>query len=164
MHLQKNNQLDIARQSYWLTIKILFIEDNPADALLVKKLLGKITTEKFDLVETELIEEGLNYLKKGDFDLVLLDLSLPDSWGLNSVKEVKQIAPKIPIIVLTGIEERVNALAALREGAQDYLIKGSISADLLVKSIHYAIERQQNAEKLRRSEARYRGVVEDQTE
>lgn len=164
MLLQDNKQVSLVTQNLLPKIKVLLIEDNPADILLVKKFLKKIKTEQFELVETELIQEGISYLRNNNFDIILLDLSLPDSWGLDSLREIQQIATKIPIIVLTGIEDKVNALAALREGAQDYLIKGTISADLLAKSIHYAIERQQNAEKLRQSEARYRGVVEDQTE
>ena len=160
----QTNQVSFAVQSINKTIKVLLIEDNPADALLVKKFFSKIKTERFDLTEAEFLGEGLDYLRATNFDIILLDLSLPDGWGLDSLREIQQIAVKIPIIVLTGVQDQAHALAALREGAQDYLIKGSISADLLAKSINYAIERQQNAEKLRQSEACYRGVVEDQTE
>ena len=161
---QNNNKVSFAIQNICKTISVLLIEDNPADALLVRKFFTKIKTDQFNLVEAEFLHEGLNHLKKETFDVILLDLSLPDSWGLDALEEIQQIAPKIPIIALTGIQDKTYALSALRKGAQDYLIKGSISADLLAKSIIYAIERQQNAEKLRQSEARYRGVVEDQTE
>ena len=166
MALPNNNKVSFAIQTICQTktIKVLLIEDNPADILLVNKFFNKIKTDKFELITAEFLSEGLGYLSNSNFDVVLLDLSLPDSWGLDSLKEIQQTAAKIPIIVLTGTHDEANALAALREGAQDYLVKGSISADLLAKSVHYAIERQQNAEKLRQSEARYRGVVEDQTE
>ena len=160
----QNNKVPFAIQNIYKTIKVLLVEDSPADALLVKKFFAKIQTDRFKLVEAEFLQECLDYLRKEHFDVILLDLSLPDSWGLDSLKEIQQIAATIPIIVLTGTQDRANALAALRQGAQDYLLKGSISADLLAKSINYAIERQQNAEKLRQSEARYRGVVEDQSE
>ncbi|MDJ0635122.1 MAG: diguanylate cyclase [Xenococcaceae cyanobacterium MO_188.B29] len=166
MVLQNDNKVSLAIQTIYKpkTIKVLLIEDNPADILLVNKFFNKIKTDKFELINAEFLSEGLDYLRNSNFDVVLLDLSLPDSWGLDSLKEIQQTAAKIPIIVLTGTQDEANALAALREGAQDYLVKGSISADLLAKSVHYAIERQQNADKLRQSEARYRGVVEDQTE
>ena len=161
---QNNNQVSLAIQTISKIIKVLLIEDNPADTLLVRKFLRKITTDKFELVEAEFLREGLTYLRDDNFDVILLDLSLPDSWGLDSLAEIQQITTEIPLIVLTGMQDEANALAALREGAQDYLVKGSISADLLAKSINYSIERQQTAEKLRQSEIRYRGVVEDQTE
>ena len=164
MVLKNKNKVVFAIPTIKKKIKVLLIEDNPADALLVKKFFSRIETDRFDLVQAELLREGLDHLKNTNFDVILLDLSLPDSWGLDSLREIQQITAQIPIIVLTGMQEQDNALASLREGAQDYLIKGSISADLLSKSINYAIERQQNAEKLRQSEACYRGVVEDQTE
>ncbi len=164
MIMQKDNKVSFALQTTEQIIKVLLIEDNPADILLVKKFFNKIQTDEFELIEAEFLSEGLDRLKCNDFDVILLDLSLPDSWGLDSLREIQQITAEVPIIVLTGIQDKDHALAALREGAQDYLIKGAISADLLAKSVQYAIERQQNAEKIRQSEARYRGVVEDQTE
>ena len=162
--LHNDNKVIFAIPTINKITKVLLIEDNPADALLVKKFFSKIKTDRFNLVQAEFLREGLDHLKNTNFDVILLDLSLPDSWGLDSLKEIQKIAATIPIIVLTGTQEQDHALAALREGAQDYLIKDAISADLLAKSINYAIERQQNAEKLRQSEACYRGVVEDQTE
>ena len=146
------------------TIKVLLIEDNRADALLLKQFFVKLEKEQFELNQVRLLQEGLNYLKENDVDIILLDLSLPDSSGLESLEAIQGITVEIPIIVLTGMDDDENALAALRGGAQDYIVKNNLFRDLLLRSINYAIERKQIMEKLRQSEARYRGVVEDQTE
>ena len=146
------------------TVRILLIEDSLTDALLLKKYFENLETNKFDLIQAKLISEGLKYLQQKEFDVVLLDLSLPDSSGLDSIRQIQNLVAEIPIIVLTGMEREELALQALREGAQDYIFKGQLFGSLLLRSINYSIERKQITEKLRQSEARYRGIVEDQTE
>ncbi|MDJ0746525.1 MAG: diguanylate cyclase [Xenococcaceae cyanobacterium MO_167.B27] len=146
------------------TVRILLIEDSLTDALLLKKYFENLETNKFDLIQAKLISEGLKYLQQKEFDVVLLDLSLPDSSGLDSIRQIQNLVAEIPIIVLTGMEREELALQALREGAQDYIFKGQLFGSLLLRSINYSIERKQISEKLRQSEARYRGIVEDQTE
>ena len=146
------------------TIKILLIEDSTTDALLLIKYFEKLEAHKFDVVRAKLLSEGLDYLQQQEFDLILLDLSLPDSLGLDSIRQIQNLVAEIPIIVLTGMDREEIAIQALREGAQDYIVKGQIFGSLLLRSINHAIERQQIIEKLRQSEARYRGIVEDQTE
>ncbi|HHP7229356.1 MAG TPA: diguanylate cyclase domain-containing protein [Xenococcaceae cyanobacterium] len=146
------------------TIRILLVEDSTTDALLLLKYFEKLETNKFDVVRAKLLSEGLNYLQQEEFDLVLLDLSLPDSSGIDSIKQIQNLVTEIPIIVLTGTDREEIALQALREGAQDYIFKSQLFGSLLLRAIEHAIERQQILEQLRQSEARYRGIVEDQTE
>ena len=146
------------------TIKILLIEDSTTDALLLSKYFEKLDNNQFNLVRAKLLGEGLDYLREKEFDLILLDLSLPDSSGLESIKKIQNLTKEIPIIVLTGMNREEIAIEALREGAQDYIFKGEVFGSLLQRSINHSIERKQNSEKLRQSEARYRGIVEDQTE
>ncbi|MDJ0650184.1 MAG: diguanylate cyclase [Xenococcaceae cyanobacterium MO_188.B19] len=140
------------------------IEDSTTDALLLTKYFEKLKNDRFDVVRAKLLSEGLEYLQQQDFDLILLDLSLPDSSGIESIKKIQNLTTEIPIIVLTGMNREEIAIQALREGAQDYIFKGQVFGSLLERSINHSIERKQNSEKLRQSEARYRGIVEDQTE
>ncbi|MGB7087433.1 MAG: ATP-binding protein [Phormidesmis sp.] len=132
-------------------LKILLVEDNPADAYLLQKLLSK--TPSIELIHVERLEQGIRCLQaaqgEASFHAVLLDLSLPDSRsGLDTVKRMHAADPEMTIVVLTGLDDEESAIAALREGAQDYLIKGEIQKGLLLRSIHYAIERQQHLDEL----------------
>ena len=146
-------------------IKILLIEDNRADTQLLKQFFAKLGKKKVELIAVERLRDGLNYLQQNNnFDIILLDLSLPDGWGLENLAKIQQVSAEIPVIILTGVDDEEHALAALRAGAQDYIIKSQIFGSLLLRAINYAIERKQIIEKFRQSEARYRGVVEDQTE
>jgi diguanylate cyclase (GGDEF)-like protein/PAS domain S-box-containing protein len=151
------------------TLKVLLIEDSLTDAILLERVFQRMSETKLDLTRVELLQEALKKIDRDWYDIILLDLSLPDSWGLESLKKIQSITKKIPIIVLTGTDNDEIAIAALREGAQDYLIKdNSINSEvftrLLKRAIAHAIERKQVMEQLRHSEALYRGVIEDQTE
>lgn len=146
-------------------IKILLIEDNRADTQLLKQFFAKLGKKKIELITVERLQNGLNYLQQNNnFDIILLDLSLPDGWGLENLAKIQQVTAEIPVIILTGVDDEEHALAALRAGAQDYIVKSQLFGSLLLRAINYAIERKQIIEKFRQSEARYRGVVEDQTE
>ena len=127
-------------------IQILLVEDNAADAYLLRKFLS--TVPHIELTQVERLDEAIRRLSENVFDAILLDLSLPDSRGLNTVKQMHAANSKTPILVLTGLDDEEIAIAALREGAQDYLVKGEIQRTWLVRAIHYAIERQQNLDKL----------------
>ncbi len=131
------------------TIKVLMIEDNPDDALIMRKLLGKATRSSFELEHADRLLPGLKRLREGEFDILLLDLSLPDSHGLATLIEAHSQAPGLPIVVLTGFEDESAGLKAVQEGAQDYLLKGKVSTYLLERSINYSIERHRMAEELR---------------
>ena len=130
-------------------LKVLLVEDNLADARLLQKFLSKVEKEHFQLMSVECTSDAITCLHQNPFDVILLDLSLPDSQGLETVKQVYNAAPYVPIVVLTGLDDEYTATEALREGAQDYLLKDEIRPDSLVRAIHYAIERQQILDEVR---------------
>ncbi len=130
-------------------IKILLVEDNLGDAELLQELLEDVQSAQFSLTHVERLNLALQHLDAGEsavpcpYDIVLLDLSLPDSSGLFTLKQVILTAPSVPIVVLTGCDDEQLALQAVREGAQDYLLKGQADGHLLARSLRYAIERKQ---------------------
>jgi signal transduction histidine kinase len=122
------------------------IEDNPGDARLIKEYLGEVTGTTFELDAVDRLSEGLKRL--GGKDAILLDLALPDSKGLDTFEKIYLQAPTLPIIVLTGTDDDTLAFKAVSAGAQDYLVKGQVSGQLLGRSIRYAIERKRISEEL----------------
>ncbi len=130
-------------------IQVLLVEDNPGDVRLLREILGKVTSTQFELVCVERLDEALKHLDEGHFDVALLDLSLPDAQGFDTFVKVHEQAPDVPIVVLTGLDDETLAVRAVREGAQDYLVKGQIDNNLLVRAIRYAIERKRAEETLR---------------
>lgn len=120
--------------------RLLLIEDNPADARLLQETLKDVRDFPFQLVCVDRLAEGLERLEAGGIALVLLDLFLPDSEGFETFATARGRAADVPIIVLSGLADEALALRAVREGAQDYLVKGRDS-DLLARAIRYAIER-----------------------
>lgn len=123
-------------------IRLLLIEDNPDDALFIEEVL-KIQ-DIYPVIEIEhatRLREGLTYLGQKSYDVILLDLSLPDASSTDSVSRILCHCPSAPIIVLTGLDDKDTAVESLQKGAQDYLIKDGVSADLLIRSIRYAVER-----------------------
>jgi signal transduction histidine kinase len=125
---------------------ILLIEDNPGDARLIREMLAEAPVFEHQLTWTDTLARGLASLSEGNVDVVLLDLSLPDSHGLVTFSAVRDHAPVVPIVVLSGSIDEETALAAVHEGAQDYLVKGRVDGYLLARSLRYAIERKQNEE------------------
>jgi PAS domain S-box-containing protein len=142
-------------------IKVLLVEDNPGDVRLLQEFLWDVTTAQFELMPVERLDRTLELLNQESFDVILLDLSLPDSQGLETFIGLHRQAPAIPIIVLTGLDDENLALRAMQEGAQDYLVKGQVSGDLLVRCMRYAIERQRIEEALRQSEERFRVALKN---
>lgn len=133
-----------------MPLRILLVEDNPGDVRLVREALAESTADQFELIHCVRLYEALERLQSGSFDLVLLDLALPDSIGLQSLIRIHADIPTIPIIVLTGNDDEELGISAVRMGAQDYLVKGSVESNLLVRSIYYAIERARTLDTLRR--------------
>ncbi|MEF8793752.1 diguanylate cyclase domain-containing protein [Thiohalorhabdus sp.] len=137
------------------------IEDNPGIARLVRAMLGDVRQTTFHVTATGRISEGLAKLRQNDFDLVLLDLMLPDCEGVNSVQILSQAFPDLPLVVLTGLDDEGDGQAAIQAGAHDYLIKGSVDRELLVRTIHFAIQRHQIERDLVDSQERLRSLVEN---
>jgi len=124
------------------SLKILLVEDNPGDIRLLQEAMAEADTVEFELEHVERVNDALNRLDREQFDLILLDLMLPDSMGFETLTRVQETAPALPVIVLTVVADETMALEAVQRGAQDYLIKGELSSRMLVWAIRYAIERQ----------------------
>ncbi|WP_040899595.1 diguanylate cyclase [Xenococcus sp. PCC 7305] len=139
-------------------IKTLLVENNKRDAFLLRKKLVKTEEVQFNLTHAERLETAVSFLHQESFDIVLLDLSLPDSKGLETLLTLEKIAPNLPIVLLTGFKDEIIALKAVRQGAQDYLVKEQTTTDVLVRSINYAIERMHYLEKISQSEERLQKV------
>ena len=138
---------------------ILFIEDSPLTVSMMRNALTESGGASLKLESSGALAEGFERLRAGGIDLVLLDLALPDSSGFDTFERTLEAAPDIPIVVLTGDNDQATAIKAVRAGAQDYLIKGEISAAGLVRVIRYGIERKRcERERLRRE--KLEGVLE----
>ena len=131
------------------TIRILLIEDNPGDARLIREMLNEAEGIRFDLVAVDRLSDGLQCLRADGIDLVLLDLSLPDSQGMDTLAQVSMCAPNIPVVVMTGLEDQHAAVEAVQEGAQDYLVKGQVETHPLARALLAAIERHRMQIKLK---------------
>lgn len=142
-------------------VKVLLVEDNPGDALLVRMLLEEVGGDTFVLLHAERLDEAIGLLTGEDFDVVLLDLSLPDSHGLETIVRARAAARRVPMVVLSGLDDEERALQALQSGAEDYLVKGQGDASLMARSIRYAIERKKVEDGLRQSEERFRRLVDN---
>ena len=129
-------------------IKILLVEDNDVDARLTQDILAEWNLETFTITHVTRLSDAFHYLARSRFDAVLLDLSLPDGYGLSTVRQIHAANPTIAIIVLSGLNDQTLALQTVKNGAQDYLLKGEGPPELLARSIHYAIERKRAEERL----------------
>ena len=117
------------------------IEDDPEDAQILRDVLNEAQPGRFHLNHVDRIQDGLERLAEGGVGLVLLDLNLPDSRGLESLRSVASRSPSVPIVVLTGVDDEASALRAVHEGGQDYLVKGRLNGDLLARALRLAVER-----------------------
>lgn len=122
-------------------VRVLLVEDNLQHARLVQAFLSKFETPSYDLVHADRLSTGLERLRESDVDIIVLDLTLPDSGGLETFQKIHAQAKGIPIVVLSGIDDEELAVRAVREGAQDYLLKGDLNASALVHALRFALER-----------------------
>jgi signal transduction histidine kinase len=129
---------------------VLLVEDNPGDARLVRESLAESGGGQFDLETADRLTTALSRLGEGGIDAILLDLALPDSKGHETFERAKNLAPTVPIIILTGLGDEALALKMVREGAQDYVAKVNLNGNLLVRAIRYAIERERAEQQIRR--------------
>jgi two-component system cell cycle response regulator len=136
------------------TIRVLLVEDNPGDARLMKELITEVSTIRFDLTHVVCLSEAQGRLSEEPFDVILLDLSLPDSHGLETLLNIQRQGDKAPVVVLTGLDDERIAIEGVQKGAQDYLVKGRVDNNLLVRAIRYAIERHRVVAELRRANQR----------
>ncbi|MGZ4892060.1 MAG: GAF domain-containing protein [Halobacteriota archaeon] len=132
------------------TLNILLIEDNPADSEFIEDLLEDAEPSYFSIDVAERLSDGMVQCTEKLYDAILLDLALPDSTGAETFETLSRSAADVPIIILTGLEDRALALELVRSGAQDYLVKGQFDYDRIERSIRYAIERMQAHETLER--------------
>ncbi|PRX29913.1 response regulator receiver modulated diguanylate cyclase [Orenia metallireducens] len=129
-------------------IKLLLVEDNIGDARLFFEMTKEFANIEMKIRHEKRLEDGINSLEEEDFDIVLVDLGLPDSIGFDTLIKIRDYCEDLPIIVLTGLDDQELGIRAVNEGAQDYLVKGEVSANLLLRAIFYAIERHKLLKKL----------------
>ncbi len=122
-------------------LQVLLVEDNAGDARLLREMFSTEKPSSFELTHLLRMSEAMIHLAKGGVDVVLLDMGLPDAHGLDTVRQAHAVAPSVPLIVLTGLDDEALAGEAMKEGAQDYLIKGQIENRALPRALRHAIER-----------------------
>jgi PAS domain S-box-containing protein len=141
--------------------KVLLVEDNPGDARLIREMLKEAAAAQFELVHVVRLDEALKLLGEASFDVLLLDLTLPDSQGLDTFFRVYRQAPEVPIVVLTGLADEVIGVESVKGGAQDYLVKGQADSNLLARALRYAMERKRAEERLQESKRQYRVLFDN---
>ena len=140
--------------------RVLLVEDNPGDIFLFTEALQEAGGDDLSLESVNTLSLALERLSQGGIDLCLLDLGLPDSMGLETFNKACQYADDIPFVVLTGLEDEKAAVTAVRDGAQDFLVKGQIDGPSLIRTIRYAIERKRLQNETRRNLESMRQLVE----
>ena len=135
--------------------RVMLVEDNPGDARLVREGLAEHTAFSFQVVHFQQIEPALKFLERDSVDVVLLDYQLPDVDDLDGLTRIIAAAPNLPVVMLTGMSDEANGLRMVQNGAQDYLVKGSVNGAMLVRAIRHAIERKALSDRVRDSEERF---------
>jgi len=130
-------------------ITLLLIEDDPADTMFIRDILADVSYTKIDITSVDRLSGAIKHLDDKSINVILTDLNLPDSHGLATLFKLLEQNPEVPIIALSGFDDEELALVAVKSGAQDYLIKGQIDKDRLVRSIRYSIERQRLIQELK---------------
>ncbi len=132
------------------SIRVLLVEDDEIDRRLVERLLTRCTQQlKFVIESSDTLSGAIEHLNEAKFDIVIADLGLPDSHGIETVRKISELNPNIAIVVLTGLDDEETGLLAIKNGAADYLVKGKELENVLVRTIRYAIERKLAEEKLK---------------
>lgn len=142
-------------------INVLLVEDNPGDAMLIRRMLLGTAQEEFRVETVSRLDDALQQLQQSAYHIVLLDLTLPDSNGLETLLRTRAEATESAIVVLTGSEDTSLGIETMQAGAQDYLSKDNVNRHLLVRTVRYAIERHTTRTALRRSEREYRSLIDD---
>ena len=140
-------------------LRVLLVEDTPVDVLLFCDALGADAEHRYEITDVARLEDAITHLRTHACDVVLLDLGLPDSTGIDTFRSLRAVAATVPTLVLTGLDDEAVGIRALQMGAQDYLVKGHIEPTLLRRTVRYAIERQRTAAALAASEERFQLAV-----
>src|SRR6202795_3246454 len=127
---------------------LLLVEDNPGDVRLLREMFREQNSLRTELTQVETMREAEKHLAGGAVDIILLDLGLPDTQGLESIRRARAVAPHVPLVVLTSLDDESMAAQAFQAGVQDYLIKGQIDARGLLRALRYAVERKSMQEEL----------------
>jgi diguanylate cyclase (GGDEF)-like protein/PAS domain S-box-containing protein len=127
---------------------LLLVEDNPADVRLLREMFREQNSLRTELTQVETMRDAEKHLAESAVDIILLDLGLPDTQGLESIRRARAVAPHVPLVVLTSLDDETMAAQALQAGVQDYLIKGQIDARGLLRALRYAVERKSMQEEL----------------
>ncbi len=141
-------------------INLLLVEDNPGDAELMHLILEGISEPRYTVINVSRLEQALQAIRSEPFDIVILDLGLPDSSGIDTLRTLIKAAPMLPVVVLTGNLDEQIGLEAVKAGAQDFLNKGQISSQLLLRVLRYAFERKQAEINLRNAEQQFRTILD----
>lgn len=142
------------------TFSVLLLEDNQGDARLIDYMLSSYDDPQFRITHVERLNLAKDALLEGNFEVALVDLTVPDSRGMATISAILEVAPDTPLVVLTGIADEKTGHDAVQKGAQDFLVKGEFDEQLLVRTISFAIFRQKMANELRASEDRTRRIIE----
>jgi PAS domain S-box-containing protein/putative nucleotidyltransferase with HDIG domain len=145
-------------------INVLIVEDNEEHANLFGLYLERSQAHNFSVKKTGRLSAAIEEISRNKYDVILLDLTLPESQGLNTFYQLHTRSGNVPIVVLSGMDDELAAIEAVRGGAQDYLVKGHADQQLIIRSIRYALERKKSAENLRHSEERFRSMIENSSD
>jgi PAS domain S-box-containing protein len=143
------------------SLRVLVVEDDAIDRMQLERLLASTSLRVAEVKCANRLGAALELLGASHFDVLLLDLGLPDSQGLDSIIQVQTRAPELPIIIMSGLDDEQTATKAVQKGVQDYLIKGQVDSTLLMRSIRYALERKKAESQLQLAEQRYRTIFEN---
>jgi len=130
-------------------ISVLLVEDNNGDARLVQDALTESVRVRFRVERADKLNAAVGRLAKETYDVILLDLTLPDSWGLETFQKIHEVAPQTPVMVLTGLDDETLGIMAVQQGAQEYLVKGQATGPMIVRCLRYALQRHRMQEDLR---------------
>jgi len=135
--------------------RVMLVEDNPGDARLVREALAEHPAFSFQVAHFTRVDLALRFLEKDSVDVILLDLHLPDVEGLDGLTRIVAAAPNLPVVMLTGMDNEAVGLSMVQQGAQDYLVKGTVDPAMLVRTIRQAMERKAMSDRVRDSEERF---------
>jgi PAS domain S-box-containing protein len=137
-------------------ITVLLVEDDAGDAFLFRETLAEVVSHSFRVTHAARLADALVAIARQNFDILILDMVLPDSLGIESISKIREVNNHVPIVIMSSVDDSEFAFSGVKAGAQDYLVKGAANTDVLVRTIRYSIERKRAEEAFRTSEERFR--------